>query len=80
MTYIKANMIDNNKNDLISNEEINNAPAVTPGPNAKERFYDKIPLTVKQLNVIIVIIILAIILFLVVGALVGNGIISGPKF
>ncbi|MCL2151436.1 MAG: hypothetical protein FWH57_00505 [Oscillospiraceae bacterium] len=41
----------------------------------KESFYDKIPLTKKQLNVIIIILIIAVIVFFVLGALIGNGVI-----
>jgi hypothetical protein len=41
----------------------------------KENLYDKIPLSKKQLNIIIVILIVAIIVFLTLGALIGNGII-----
>ena len=43
--------------------------------SAKERLYDKIPLTVKQLDVIIVICIAVIIFAFVFGALKGNGIL-----
>jgi hypothetical protein len=57
-------------------------PILTPpalakpdGRGAKEHFYDKVPLTLKQLNVIIVILIIAIILFLTFGSLIGNGVI-----
>ena len=41
----------------------------------KESIYDRIPLNKKQLNIIIVILVAAIIVFLVLGALVGNGVI-----
>jgi len=41
----------------------------------KEGIYDRIPLNKRQLNIIIVILVAAIIIFLVLGALVGNGII-----
>ena len=36
---------------------------------AKERFYDKIPLSKKQLDIIIVVLIAAIIILIVVGAM-----------
>jgi len=39
----------------------------------KEGIYDKIPLTKKQLDVIIVVLIVAIVVFLVLGILKGNG-------
>ena len=42
---------------------------------AKENFYDKIPLTVKQLDVIIMVMIALFIVFFVIGILKGNGII-----
>ena len=41
----------------------------------KESFYDRIPLTKKQLDIIIIILIAAVILFFVLGALKGNHII-----
>ncbi|MCL2084083.1 MAG: hypothetical protein FWH06_02355 [Oscillospiraceae bacterium] len=55
------------------------------GPNpepkgAKENFYDKIPLTAKQLDVVIVILIAALVAALTLGVLIGNGVISGPRF
>jgi hypothetical protein len=46
----------------------------------KERLYDKIPLTVRQLDLIILALIALLIVFFVLGSLVGNGIIAGPKF
>ena len=48
----------------------------TPPDNkgAKEHFYDNIPLSKKQLNIIIVVLIVAIIVFFVIGALMGNGV------
>jgi hypothetical protein len=49
-------------------------------PNAKERLYDKIPLSAKQLGVIIWILIFALIAAFVIGALVGNNIIDDPFF
>jgi len=42
---------------------------------AKESIYDRIPLSKKQLNIIIIVLVIAIIFFLVMGALIGNGII-----
>ena len=41
---------------------------------AKENLYDKIPLTVKQLDIIIVVMIALFIVFFVIGILKGNGI------
>ena len=41
----------------------------------KESLYDRIPLSKKQLNVIIIILIIAVIVFFVLGALIGNGVI-----
>jgi len=41
----------------------------------KEELYDKIPITKKQLDVIIIILFAALIIFLVLGTLVGNRII-----
>ena len=41
----------------------------------KESVYDKIPLTKKQLDIIIIILMIALIGFLVFGVLVGNGIL-----
>ena len=43
--------------------------------NAKEKLYDKIPLTVKQLDVIIVILFVALAVVLVIGILKGNGLL-----
>ena len=48
--------------------------------NAKERLYDKIPLTARQLDIIIIALIVAFIVFVVVGALVGNGYLPALKF
>jgi len=48
--------------------------------NAKERMYDRIPLKVSHLNFIIVVLVVAIVAFLVLGVLIGNRIISGPRF
>jgi len=56
-------------NELPENDE---TPKVK---GKKEELYDKIPLTKKQLDIIIVILIAAIVLFLVFGALIGNGIL-----
>ena len=41
----------------------------------KESIYDKIPLSEKQLNIIIILLVAAIIAFLIIGTLLGNGII-----
>ncbi|MDR1537350.1 MAG: hypothetical protein LBU32_05025 [Clostridiales bacterium] len=46
----------------------------------KEKLYDKIPLTLHQLDIVIVCLIILLIVFFVIGSLVGNGIIEGPKF
>ena len=46
-----------------------------PTEGRKETLYDMIPLTKKQLNVIIAVLAIALIVFIVIGALVGNGII-----
>jgi hypothetical protein len=43
--------------------------------SSKENLYDKIPLSKKQLDIIIAILIAAIIVFFVFGALIGNNII-----
>ncbi|MEA5050165.1 MAG: hypothetical protein VB021_01685 [Oscillospiraceae bacterium] len=43
--------------------------------NAKEKLYDKIPLTVHQLDVIIVVLVILFFVFYVVGALRGRGIL-----
>jgi len=58
---------------VTEDKEINNKPPLTKGP--KENFYDKIPLSKKQLDIIIVILVAALIIFFILGALVGNGII-----
>ena len=42
---------------------------------AKENLYDKIPLTIKQLDIIIVVMIALFIVIFVIGVLKGNGII-----
>ena len=60
---------DSDTNELPKNDE---TPIVK---GKKEELYDKIPLTKKQLDIIIVILIAAIVLFLVFGALIGNGIL-----
>ena len=41
---------------------------------AKENLYDKIPLTVKQLDIIIAVMIALFVVFFVIGVLKGNGI------
>ena len=52
-------------------EEISSAP---PGPqNSKERFYDKIPVTVRQLDIFIGLCIAAFVLVVLIGALQGQG-------
>jgi len=42
---------------------------------SKERLYDMIPLTKKHLDIIIAILLVALVVFLVLGALIGNGVI-----
>ena len=49
--------------------------AQPPRKGSKEWVYDKIPISVKQLDIIIVVLIAALIVFFVLGALKGNGII-----
>ena len=68
--------ITNEPSDVNETSEIEQTPPEAQ-KNAKERLYDKIPLTVKQLNVIIAILIVALVTFLVIGTLLGNGIIGG---
>ncbi len=46
-----------------------------PKKPAKERLYDKIPLNVKQLDIILIVLAVAFVVFLVIGALVGNGVL-----
>ena len=41
----------------------------------KESFYDKIPLSEKQLDIIIIFLVAAIIITLIIGTLIGNGVI-----
>jgi len=41
----------------------------------KESFYDKIPLSKKQLDIIIIFLVAAMIITLIIGALIGNGVI-----
>lgn len=55
--------------------ENGNEAAQPPRKGSKEWVYDKIPLSVKQLDIIIVVLIAALIIFFVLGALKGNGII-----
>lgn len=47
--------------------------------NAKESLYDKVPLSVKQLDIIIIVLVIAFVVFLTLGILIGNRIIDGPK-
>ena len=54
-------------------EKDEKTPPIVKGK--KEELYDKIPITKKQLDVIIIILFAALIIFLVVGTLVGNRII-----
>ena len=53
--------------------ETNETTAIKKG--AKESLYDKIPLTLKQLDIFIAVMIALFILFFVIGALKGNRII-----
>ena len=55
----------------------NNETATNKG--AKENLYDKIPLTVKQLDIIIAVMIVLFIVFFVVGIMKGNGIGIGEQ-
>ena len=50
---------------------------IPKGP--KERFYDKIPLTVKQLDLIIICLAAAFVIFFILGVLAGKGILP-PLF
>ena len=50
---------------------------IPKGP--KERLYDKVPLTVKQLDLVIICLIAAFIVFFTLGILAGRGIIP-PLF
>ena len=54
-------------------EKDEKTPPVVKGK--KEELYDKIPITKKQLDIIIIILFAALIIFLVLGTLVGNRII-----
>ena len=47
----------------------------TESVGTKESLYDKIPITKKQLDILIIILFIALIGFLVFGVLVGNGIL-----
>ena len=53
--------------------EINEKTEIKKGP--KEDLYDKLPFTVKQLDIIITVMIVLFIVFFVIGALKGNRII-----
>ena len=72
-------MTEDNKNStgqtLDDTADIPGAGAGIPGAekNAKERLYDKIPLTARQLDIIIIALAVAFVVFMVIGALVGNG-------
>ena len=55
------------------------APKVPLKPY-KESLYDRVHLSVKQLDIIILILGIILVGALVLGTLVGNGVISGPKF
>ena len=50
---------------------------IPKGP--KERLYDKVPLSVKQLNLIIICLVIAFFVFFVLGILAGQGVIP-PLF
>lgn len=39
----------------------------------KERFYDKLPFTKRQMDIIIVLLFAALVIFFTIGALKGNG-------
>ena len=55
-----------------------NATGAKKGP--KEHFYDKIPLTARQLDIIIIALAALFIVALAVGAFVGNGYLPMLKF
>ena len=58
---------------IAEDEELNNSPP--KNLPRKESFYDKIPLSKKQLDVIIVVLMVALVAFFIIGALIGNGLI-----
>jgi hypothetical protein len=71
--------MDDNKNVLRSKKEketmvvSRRAPALHGEKSAKENLYDKIPLTVKQLDIILVLCAAAIFIAFVLGILDGKG-------
>ena len=50
---------------------------IPKGP--KERLYDKIPLNIRQLDIVIICLVVAFVVFLIMGILAGRGIIP-PLF
>lgn len=42
----------------------------------KERFYDTLPFTIKQMDIIIALLFAALVIFFVIGVLKGNGYIN----
>lgn len=58
------------ESDTVNENELDAQPK-----GKKETLYDKIPLTVKQLDIIIAILLIAFVVFLVIGTLRGNGIL-----
>jgi len=64
-------------NELNKENEHNSEQVQKPTESVgtKESLYDKIPITKKQLDILIIILFIALIGFLVFGVLVGNGIL-----
>ena len=58
----------------IKNNEVSE-DKVADNRNMKEKLYDKVALTKRQLDIIIVMLIISFVAFFVLGALKGNGII-----
>lgn len=67
--------MDEDKQNIPADDSAEGDKQNAPPKAAKENVYDKIPLTVKQLDVIIAILLVAFVVFFVIGALKGNGII-----
>jgi len=64
-----------NENNAKKQDEDKNDNQTPAEKGTKESFYDKIPITKKQLDIIIAILFAALIIFLVFGTLIGNRII-----
>jgi len=56
-------------------QEENNKPPEIEESRKQEHIYDRIPLSKKQLDVIIIVLIIALLGFFILGALKGNGVI-----